>query len=146
MTFVNVKNRPVNGHFNSFVNDLFSQIPSLMKEDFPAVAARQTTPVNIKEKEAAFELEVVAPGFKKEDFKIGLENNLLTIAVDKSEEEVKSEKYIRAEYHFKSFKRSFTVDNKIDVDNISAHYVNGILTLNLPKKAEVRNTKQITIN
>ncbi|MDB5196008.1 MAG: hypothetical protein JWP88_378 [Flaviaesturariibacter sp.] len=147
MTFVNVKNRPANGHFNNLMSDFFAPLPSLLKEDLLTSTLRKSIPVNIKEIENAFLLEVVAPGFLKEDFRISLENNLLTIAVDKkSEEEVKSEKFVRNEYTFSSFKRSFSVDEKIDAESISAQYVNGVLTLNLPKKAEVKTTKQITIN
>jgi len=92
-------------------------------------------------------LEVIAPGFEKEDFKINLEKNLLTISADKkSENEVKTEKHLRNEYKHQSFKRSFTIDEKINTETIDAKYVNGILTLNLPKKQEVKPTpKQINI-
>jgi HSP20 family protein len=147
MTFVNVKNRPANGHFNNLMTDFFAPLPSLWKEDFLTSNLRKNIPVNIKETEDAYQLEVVAPGFVKEDFQIGLENNLLTIAVEKkSEEDVKDEKMVRNEYTFSSFKRSFSVDEKIDADGISAQYVNGVLILNLPKKVEVKTIKQITIN
>ena len=147
MTFVNLKNRPANGHFNNLMTDFFAPLPSLWKEDLLNTNLRRSIPVNIKETENAYQLEVVAPGFSKEDFQIGLENNLLTVAVEKkSEEDVKDEKFVRTEYTFSSFKRSFSVDEKIDADAISAQYVNGVLTLNLPKKAEVKTTKQITIN
>ena len=92
-------------------------------------------------------LDVIAPGLTKEDFQIKLEDNLLTIVVDKKEEETKEgEKYIRKEFKFQAFKRSFTLDEKINAEEISAQYVNGILTLNLPKKEDVKpTTKQITI-
>jgi HSP20 family protein len=72
---------------------------------------------------------------------------MLTIEVQrKLEEENKTEKQIRREYKYQSFKRSFTVDENIDAENISAKYVNGVLTLNLPKKAVVKNSaKQISI-
>ncbi len=143
MTVVRYKNR-MNGEpaFNNLLSDLFSPMPSLFKEDF-----RQAAPVNIKETENAFSLDVVAPGFSKEDFKISLENNLLTVSVEKKEETVnENEKLVRTEYKFSSFKRSFTVDDKINAEAISAQYVNGVLTLNLPKKAEVKPaTKQISI-
>jgi len=92
-------------------------------------------------------LEVVAPGMKKEDFEISLENNMLTISASKEETKNEQEKQILKEYKFQSFKRSFTLDEKINAESISAQYVNGILTLNLPKKEEVKPaTKQITIN
>ncbi|HEX8313497.1 MAG TPA: Hsp20/alpha crystallin family protein [Segetibacter sp.] len=115
----------------------------MYKEDL-----RQATPVNIRETEKEYLLDVVAPGLNKEDFKISLENNLLTVSVEKREETVnEGEKHIRREYGFQAFKRSFTLDEKINADGISAQYVNGVLTLNLPKKEEVKPaTKQISIS
>ena len=92
-------------------------------------------------------LEVIAPGFQKEDFKINLDNNTLTISAEKKEEkENQNEKFIRKEYKQQSFKRSFTIDENIDAENISAKYVNGVLTLNLAKKQEVKpQIKEISI-
>ena len=143
MTVVRFKNTP-NGAvaFNNLLSDLFLQIPSLYKEDL-----RQATPVNIRETEKEYLLEVVAPGLNKEDFKISLENNLLTISVEGKEDAVnEGEKFVRREYRFQSFKRSFTLDEKMNTEAISAQYVNGVLTLNLPKQEEVKPaTKQISI-
>ena len=92
-------------------------------------------------------LELVAPGFQKEDFKINLDNNTLTISAEKKEEtENQNEKFIRKEYKQQSFSRSFTIDENIDAGNISAKYVNGVLTLNLAKKQEVKPpVKEISI-
>src|SRR6476620_2300273 len=143
MTVVRFKNRPHgNAAFNNLLSDVFPQFPSLYKEDL-----RQAVPVNIRENEKEYLLDVVAPGLNKEDFKIDLENNLLTIAVEKKEESVnEGEKQVRTEYKFQSFKRTFTLDEKINAEGISAQYVNGVLTLNLPKKEDVKPaTKQINI-
>ena len=144
MTVVRFKNRP-NGAaaFNNLLSDVFPQFPSLYREDL-----RHATPVNIRETENEFLLDVVAPGLNKEGFKISLENNLLTISAEKKEETVnEGEKFVRREYQSQAFKRSFTLDEKIDADGISAQYVNGVLTLNLPKKEEVKpSTKQISIS
>ena len=76
-----------------------------------------------------------------------MEHNLLSVSADKkSENEAKTEKHLRKEYKHQSFKRSFTIDEKINAENIDAEYVNGILTLNLPKKQEVKlAAKQINI-
>ncbi|HYO21580.1 MAG TPA: Hsp20/alpha crystallin family protein [Flavisolibacter sp.] len=114
----------------------------MYKEDL-----RQATPVNIRETEKEYFLDLVAPGLNKEDFKISLENNLLTVAVEKGEETVnEGERYIRREYRSQGFKRSFTLDEKVNADAIAAQYVNGVLTLNLPKREEVKPaTKQISI-
>jgi HSP20 family protein len=143
MTVVRYKNG-LNGEpaFNKLIGDLFVPMPSLYKEDL-----RQAVPVNIRETENEFVLELAAPGWNKEDFKIQLDNNLLSIAVDKKEETVKEkEKMVRREFKQQSFKRSFTVDEKVNAEAISAQYVNGVLVLNLPKKEEVKpTTKQINI-
>lgn len=144
MTVVRFKNRP-NGAvaFNNLLSDVFPQFPSIYKEDL-----KQGTPVNIRETEKEYLLDIVAPGLNKEDFKISLENNLLTVTVEKKEETAnEGEKFIRKEFQFQGFKRSFTLDEKINADSISAQYVNGVLTLNLPKKEDVKPaTKQISIN
>lgn len=142
MTVVRYNNK-TNGNpaFNNLLSDLFLPSSSMYREQHKSV------PVNIRETENEYVLEVVAPGWKKEDFTISLENNFLSLSVEKKEEtENKNEKFIRREYKYSSFKRSFTVDEKIDADAISAQYVNGVLTLNLPKKEEVKPaTKQIAI-
>ena len=143
MTLVRFQNRP-NGYgaFNNLLSDVFPQTPSLYKEDL-----RNAVPVNIRETQKEYVLELVAPGLNKEDFALKLENNLLTVSAEKKEETVnEGEKMIRKEFKAQSFKRSFTLDEKINADAISAQYVNGILTLNLPKKEDVQPaTKQISI-
>lgn len=143
MTVVRYKNR-LNGEpaFNNLLTDFFPQMPSLFKEDL-----RVATPVNIKETEKEYLLELVAPGLNKEDFRINLEKEVLTISVEKKEETVnENEKFVRREYKQTAFKRSFTLDDKINADGISAQYVNGILTLTLPKKEDVKPaSKQIDI-
>ncbi|GAA4751812.1 Hsp20/alpha crystallin family protein [Flavisolibacter ginsenosidimutans] len=117
-------------------------MPSLYKEDL-----KNPVPVNIRETEKEYVLELVAPGMKKEDFSVKIDDNLLTISAEKNEEVAnEGEKFVRKEFKFQSFKRSFTLDEKINADGISAQYVNGVLTLNLPKKEEVKPaTKQISI-
>ena len=143
MTLVRFQNRP-NGFasFNNLLSDVFPQMPSLYKEDL-----KNPMPVNIRETEKEYVLELLAPGFKKEDFAVNLHDNLLTISAEKKEEALnEGEKHIRKEFKFQSFKRSFTLDEKINADAISAEYVNGVLTLNLPKKEEVKPAaKQISI-
>lgn len=147
MTLVKFHNRPVSKSFNNFMDDFFATVPSILHDDFVAPALRSFTPVNIRETENDYVLEVVAPGFQKEDFKINLDNNTLTISAEKKEEtENQDEKFIRKEYKQQSFSRSFTIDENIDAENISAKYVNGVLTLNLAKKQEVKpQVKEISI-
>jgi HSP20 family protein len=133
--------------FNNLMDDLFATVPSILGDDFVTPPFRSFTPVNVKETENDYVLEVVAPGFQKEDFKINLDNNTLTVSVEtKEESENKNEKFIRKEYKQQSFSRSFTIDKNIDAENISAKYVNGVLTLNLAKKQEVKpSVKEISI-
>jgi HSP20 family protein len=147
MTLVKFKNRPVENGFNNLMDDFFATFPSIYKDDVSTASTKQLIPVNINKTTTGYQLEIVAPGLEKEDFKIQLENNLLTVSAErKNKTENKEEKQIRREYRYPAFKRSFTVDEKIDTDGISAKYVNGVLLLNLPKKEEVKAaTKEITI-
>jgi HSP20 family protein len=94
---------------------------------------------NIIEHPDSFELDLAAPGLKKDDFKIHLENSILTISseVEDSKEE-ESKNYTRKEFHYSSFSRSFNLPKTIDLDKIKADYENGILKVILPKKDEAR--------
>lgn len=144
MTVVKLNNRPANG-FN-LLDNFFNELPTFFKDDF-GTKAQGFIPVNVKETKDAYELEIVAPGFEKNDFNINLEKNILTVSVErKTETENKNEKQIRREYSYHSFKRSFTVDEKVDPEKIEAKYVNGVLTLNLPRKEEVKaSAKEILV-
>lgn len=93
-----------------------------------------TAPVNIKETEATYQVDVVAPGLKKEDFNINVEKDVLTVSFEQQEEQKETtDKYIRNEYQFRSFKRNFTLSDKINTAGISAAYVDGVLSISLPK-------------
>lgn len=151
MTLVKFNHKPLQGSFNNFVDDLFAEFPVLYENGFDQ-QWKNSVPVNIKETDKNYSIEVVAPGFEKTDFKISLEKQLLTISAEKKTEVKEntdnnpSEKQIRKEYSYRSFKRSFTLDEKTDGTNIDAKYVNGVLTLNLPKKEEVKpSVKEINI-
>lgn len=146
MTLVRVKTtRPANGNINNFIDDVFNQFPSLFRTDSPVTATKYAVPVNIRETDKNFQLEFFAAGYNKEDFKIELDNNQLIISAE-GKNETEEGKYVRREHTMQPFKRSFNLDEKIDAENISAQYVNGVLTLNLPKRQEVKpSSKQITI-
>ncbi len=93
--------------------------------------------VNILENEASFELELAIPGFKKDDFNIEIDDNVLTISSEvKSEKENNMDNYTRREFSYSSFKRAFTLPETIDEAKINANYEDGILRLSLPKKEE----------
>ena len=100
-----------------------------------------TPAVNIKESKDSFELEVAAPGLQKQDFQLNVDDNLLTISYEKQtakQESSESPKIHRQEFTTRSFKRTFTLDEKIDADKIVAKYESGILSVTLPKKQEVK--------
>ena len=139
MTNVKFNRKPFEGTFNNLVDDLFFELPVFIKNEFNNGNRKTFIPVNVKETEKTYQLEVVAPGFEKTDFIINLDQNLLTISAEKKDEvKNENEKQIRREYNNRSFKRSFTLDEKIDATNIEASYINGVLTLNLPKKETVK--------
>ena len=147
MTLIKLKNNNLDKSFNNFIDDFFPQFPSLFGEGFYSNGFKNPAPVNIKENEKEYELELIAPGFSKEDIEINLDNNILTVSAErKAENEASKGNEIRKEFKFQSFKRSFTIDEKIDTTGIAAKYLNGVLLLNLPKKVEVKEaTKQISI-
>lgn len=144
MTVVRFNNKPSNGF--SLLENFFNEIPTMFKDDF-GTNLKSSVPVNIKETTDAYLLDVVAPGFEKNDFALNLDKNILTVSGEKkSESKIENEKEIRSEYSHRSFKRVFTLDEKIDSEKIEAKYVNGVLTLNLPRKAEVKaSTKEISV-
>lgn len=123
--------------FNSIFEELFNEFPARVESKLHAPA------VNIHETENAYEMELNVPGRKKEDFKINLENGLLTISFEKKEEiSSNTAKTLRREFSFQSFKRSFNLDETVDADNIQARYENGILFLTLPKKEQAKPARK----
>ena len=145
MTLVKVNN-PLSKTFDGMMKELFNEFPAAVNK-----AVREDVlhfpPVNIVDKKDSYQLEVAAPGFEKADFNVKLEGNILTISTEKKETVSEStDKMIRQEFSYRSFKRSFTIDEKIDGENISAKYENGILKLVLPKKEDLKSgAKDINI-
>ncbi|MBS7565218.1 Hsp20/alpha crystallin family protein [Mucilaginibacter sp. Bleaf8] len=127
-----------NDVFDSIFNDSFiKNTPQLTK--VPAV--------NIAETENSFSIELAVPGMKKEDFKISLDKNVLSVAADvKKDETAETKKYNKKEFSYASFTRSFTLPEIVDQANIEAAYVDGILTLTLAKKEEAKvQTREIAV-
>jgi len=145
MTLVKLNN-PTTKSFDGFINDIFNELPATFGKTFREDVFSYP-PVNIVENENAYNLEVAVPGLEKGDFNIKLDGNLLTISADKKNApKSETEKVIRKEFGSKAFKRSFTLDEKIEAASIEAKYENGILKLNLPKKEVAKvSTKEITI-
>ena len=102
---------------------------------------------NIIEHKNEYELELAVPGYEKKDFKIDLEQNMLTISSTKEENHEENTKdYSRKEFSSCSFSRSFTLPETIDKEKIQANYENGILHVSLPKVEEVKKlTKEIKV-
>lgn len=104
--------------------------------------------VNVTELEHQFKIELAAPGLEKGDFNIKVEEDQLTISAERKQEtEEKKEdgKFLRREFNFASFKRSFRLPENVDAEHISANYNNGVLVLELPKAEPVNNTRVIEI-
>ncbi len=134
-----VKHKPV--FINNLFDDFFGNLPSQTEWN------HSSTAVNIHETKDGFNVELNAPARNKEDFKISAEKGILTISYEKKEEvENKDYKTLRREFSVQSFKRSFNLDDNINVDGIQAKYENGVLSVFLPKKEEVKvQPKEITI-
>lgn len=106
--------------------------------------------VNIKEDNEGYKVEVAAPGFTKKDFRIEINNDVLTISSEKKvEDETKEgEQFTKREFSYQSFSRSFSLPHTVENDKISAKYDNGILNINIPKREEAKPkpSRQIAIS
>ena len=102
-----------------------------------------TVPANICETEKTYEMQLMAPGLKKEDFKLNVDRNVLHISYEhKDEQKETNGKWLRKEYRLQTFRRSFTLNDKINVSGIAAKYDDGILNITLPKKESAEPTAQ----
>lgn len=102
--------------------------------------------VNIVESGDDFRVEVAAPGMRKDDFHISLDNDMLTISSEIQNEESKEEQnYLRREFSYQAFKRSFYLPNTVEADKIKATYKDGLLQLAIPKKEEAKKKPVKTI-
>jgi len=123
--------------FDSIINDSFLNERFLNK--VPAV--------NIAETENEFHIELAVPGLKKEDFKISLDKNVLSVSAEKKTENVdESKKYSKREYSYNSFVRSFTLPETADQSKVEAEYTDGVLKLNVAKKEEAKiQSREISV-
>ncbi len=132
--------------FPSVWDNLFSN--DLMPDLFEFDSYKSVPAVNIAENNDEYVIEVAAPGLEKKDFKIDLENNVLTISSEKEDKmEDKNGKSLRKEFRYKSFNRAFTLPETVDSDKIRANHKDGILSVSVPKKetAKVKPARQIAI-
>lgn len=137
------KSKNLPGLFDEFFSG--NLLPNFIEEG----AWKSTPAVNIYETNEQFEIEIAAPGLEKEDFKINLKDEYLTVWSEKKDkkEEKEKGKLVRSEFRYSSFQRSFSLPHEIDVTAINATHRNGILTISLPKKVEYKNnlSRQIEI-
>src|SRR5512138_3098307 len=105
MTHSKFHNRNFDRSFDNMVDEIFSGLPVVLNDGYNFLTKQGYVPVNIKESNEGYSLEVVAPGFDKTDFKVNIDNNVLTISAEKkSEESTANEKQVRKEYSYRSFK------------------------------------------
>jgi HSP20 family protein len=143
MTTLRLNRFPFNQVLDQFLNETLDQVVA------PAVKnVLQRPATNIKENDKTYIVELVAPGFTKDDLKISLDKNQLTISAQKEQTESEAaNNFKHREFHMNSFERSFTLPESVDQTSIEAKFENGILVVHLPKKAElVVEPKTISIN
>jgi len=130
--------------FPSFMDDFLGR--DFFSNFFDNQTGMSMPSVNIIEGKEDFRIEVAVPGLDKKDFKIDLNNNVLVIS---SEKEVKNEqndeKYMRKEFSYSSFQRSFTLPNSVDAEKINAAYKDGVLNVTIPKKEDAKEKPPRTI-
>ena len=121
---------PFEGILNNWLNDEFIGIPSIDH------SIKTLPPVNLTESKESYIIELSAPGFDKDDFKIELDNFNLSVSLDIDDKMNETIHYNKREYNYSSFRRSFKLAKYSDIKKIDASYVNGILTIQIPKTKE----------
>lgn len=134
--------------FPSLLSDFFDNDKFFSTRWIDTQLEKSLPAVNIKENGNEFNIEFAAPGFNKNDFKINIEANVLTVSAEKKEEKnEKNERFTRQEFSYNSFNRSFTLPQTVEGEKIDAKYTDGILKLHIPKKEEAKKLpkKEITV-
>jgi HSP20 family protein len=129
-----------NNRNNSLLPGINDVLDSIFNDTFFNDSMVTRVPaVNISESENNYHVELAAPGLKKEDFKLNLERNNLTISVETSSNQQDNQKnYNKREYSYSSFMRSFTLPESADDSRIDASYTDGILHINIAKREEAK--------
>ena len=132
---------------NPWLRDFFD-VESIFDSKWPNVNTSLPS-VNISEDDKCFCVDVVAPGFKKEDFKVNIDDDILTISAETKTEngdENKNKQYSRREYSYSSFTRSFRLPENAKDDKVAASYKDGILKLDIPKTENpVKAKKEVQV-
>lgn len=130
--------------FNGMLERFFGNIDQTQgSDDMPSANIR----ANILETKEGFQLELLAPGYTKDELKLNVEKDILTLSAEHKQSELQEgQRFTRREFALRPFKRSFQLPELTDLDNITAEHVNGVLTVNIPKKVEVKAAvKEISI-
>ncbi len=129
--------------FDGFIN---TDLGDLKRKNFSTITS--TFPkVNITERDDAFNMEMAVPGVNKEDFNINLDHKILTVSSNNEEDSLEeNQRFIKKEFSYSTFQRSFTLPESVAEDGISATYVNGILKITIPKKEEEKTKPLRTID
>ncbi len=132
---------PFDELFNGFFGRDLSRLVG--SDDLHHSSAR----VNITETKEAFKLDLLAPGFRKEDLKMNVEDETLTISAEKKNETLtEGERFTRREFGFSGFTRSFRLPQNANTGNIKAEYTHGVLSVNIPKTEPAKPaTREISI-
>lgn len=130
--------------FPTLWNDFFAE----NRLDVPNYESFSTPAVNIQENLANFAIQLAAPGLKKENFAIEVEENVLKVSSEvttntEKTDEKENSKFTRKEFNYNRFERSFTLPETVDVDSINATYEDGVLTITLPKREEEKISKKM---
>ncbi|MBS1662219.1 MAG: Hsp20/alpha crystallin family protein [Bacteroidetes bacterium] len=139
--------------FGSAVDQLFRHNLDRWFDDqfwgFSGLQTRSGVPVNVREQDQSYEVEVIAPGLKKEDFQLQFNGDALTVSFERKEEnnqQADHDRWLRREYRKQSFTRTFTIDDTVDIDKAVARYEDGILHVSLPKKTHaVKSSRTIAV-
>lgn len=126
-------------------------LPSLFNDllnDFWTPRESQWMPaVNVVERADEYKIDLAVPGMEKEDFRVEVDNGVLTISGERREEnKAEGDVYTRREFHYGSFMRTFTLPDDVDGEKISASYENGVLSITVAKKEEAKRKPKRAIN
>ncbi|MEQ8924928.1 MAG: Hsp20/alpha crystallin family protein [Fulvivirga sp.] len=142
-----IKKQAVLPSVSTLFNDFFEN-DRMMNLDW-ANGWTKMPSANVLEDEKEFKIELAAPGMKKNDFKVDIINNQLTISSELTDDkEINEENYTRKEFNYNSFSRTFILPDTVDISKIEATYKDGILRLDLPKKPELAKSykKEIAVH
>lgn len=145
MSLIKFNNGTKEGNLTKGFNDIFE---SMFQDSFMSDRLMSKVPaVNIAETEDHYHIEMAAPGLTKDDFKIKLDRNLLTVSVEQQKQNVETNKqYNKREFSYSSFVRSFALPETADDSGIEATYLDGILSIAVAKKEEAKQVvRQIEI-